>query len=264
MERTKKFVGSFYWIGFFTLIFYGVILIFFLEKSLEDTIHAIAYWLPSIAMLAVISGQIDLLSSMQKNGVVNLKARSYDFIHWLMLVALNISAVMLGAVNLSWFFLKLLTISIIGWQIGVGIAKNLDLSMSEKKSGIMFACFAFLLGLCTGYIRFLDQTDFGWGWWLETITSVIGTSIVLKWIVLDIKTMRGKGTSGYPRSFFMKGLFNNSLVLIFWTHVMAQGGFDSFFWWHRNFALTFNILIGNILYLGYWLTYEYERRAQRR
>lgn len=260
MERIKNLIGTFYWLGFCLLIFYGLRSILFLNKDIYAAIGALAYWLPSIAMLAIISGQFDLLSSMRKDGIVNVKARLYDFTHWLMLIALNISTVMLGAVNLSWFFLKLIMLAIIGWQIGVGIKKRLDFGVDERKSGILFAGFAFSLGLLAGYIRYLDQTNFGWGWWFESVTSVIGTSIVFYWIILDLKTIRKKGPSGYPRSVFMKGLFNNSLVLIFWAYVMSIQGFDSLFWWHRNFALSFNILVGNILYLGYWLFYEQERK----
>ena len=67
MDFTKKLIGNLYWFGLAVLVLYA-----FTAKILGtigwiDIFH-LAYYIPAIAMLSVISGQIDLLSSMQQNG----------------------------------------------------------------------------------------------------------------------------------------------------------------------------------------------------
>lgn len=66
---------------------------------------------------------------------------------------------------------------------------------------------------------------------------------------------------GLSAFFFLKVIGNNTLVLIFWVHVMAQGGF-TLTWMFENFGLSFNILVGNVLYLAYYGAYEYHRKQQ--
>jgi hypothetical protein len=168
---------------------------------------------------------------------------------------------MIGGVTIGWFLLKLLLLAVIAWQIGIGIKRHWRLTLNEKVLGAVSASLALVLGLATGYIRFLDHSSFGWGWIFEVVTSVAATIIVLKWITLDLTTIRQKW-SGYPRRVFLKSIFSNSLILAFWASVMMQQGFDSGAWWARNAGLSFNVLVGNVMYLVYWLAYEYHRKTQ--
>jgi len=239
-----------YWLTLLILAIYAIFAK--LTNSLDwvGILH-LAYYLPAVAMLSVISGQIDLLSSIQKGGVVNLRARILDFTHWLMLIGVNIGAWMIGGVTILWFILKLILLAVIGWQIGAGIKNQLKLQFNEKVLRIMTAIAAFLLGLFTGYIRNIDSSIMGWGWFLETITAVVAILIVIQWIWHDIKTI-SKDVSGYPRSFFLKGIFGNSVIFLFWIHIMIQTHWN----WEMQAGLSFNVLIGNIIYIIYWLKYE--------
>jgi hypothetical protein len=259
MEQFKKMLGMMYW--FALSIFALYIIIVKLTGSFDwDGIFHMAYYLPAIGLLSAISGEIDLLSSIQRGGNVKLRARLYNFIHWLMLIGINIGAWMIGGVTIWWFILQLILIAIIGWQIGAGIRKHLQLTINERTMGIIFAVASFLTGLLTGYIRSIDRTPFGWGWVMEASTAILATIIVFKWIQNDIRTFH-KSANGYPRQFFLKGLLSNFLVLWFWFHIMTLGQFNGECWL-RNLGLSFNVLIGNILYLIYWLIYEYYKKKQ--
>src|SRR3989344_5615629 len=110
MELIQKILGTLYWVNVFRL----------------------ADWAPSIGMLAIISGQMDLLASIDSGGVVNIKARCLDFIHWLFLMFLNIGAWLVGGTAISWFILKVILLGIIGWQIGVGINRRWEQWRAES------------------------------------------------------------------------------------------------------------------------------------
>lgn len=260
LETLKKLLGKAYWVGLLILAGYFVYILFG-NWSGKEMLQAIAYWLPAIGMLSVISGQLDLLGSIQRRELVNIKARLYDFIHWFMLIGMNIGAWMIGGVTIGWFILKIILLAVIAWQIGIGLKTRWKLSLSERVAGAIAAFVAISLGLTSGYIRALDISDFGWGWGIELVTAVIATMIVFYWISLDIKVI-SKKASGYPRSFFLKGIFSNFLVLIFWVSIMSQEGMGSLHWWGRNAALSFNVLIGNLLYLAYYCLYEFHRKRQ--
>lgn len=165
--------------------------------------NEIAFWLPPIALLMVVSAQVDLLSSLQEGGEVNIKARVYDFFHWLLLIAMNVGAWMIGSVTIGWFIIKLLLLAMIGWQIGVGTqrANPFTFSPNEKTIGAVCALLAVILGVATGIARYADAEPFGIGWLFESATAIIATVIVVKWILTDLSTIC-HNASGYPRSFF--------------------------------------------------------------
>ncbi len=260
MERIKKILRSLFWAAL------GVFIIMCLEAKLSGKIDWIgvfhmAYYVPAIGLLAAVSGQIDLLTSIQTGGNVNLRARIYDFIHWLMLIGIAIGSWMVSGVTIWWFIIQLILLFIIGWQVGAGIRQRLRLTIKERVAGIIFGTVALITGLCAGYIRSIDKASLGWGWLFESSTAIIATVIVFNWIKNDLRTIR-KSASGYPRSLFLKGLFSNFLVLWFWSHIMVNAGFDGTSWL-RNLGLSFNVLVGNLIYLVYWLLYEHHRKLQK-
>lgn len=261
MEYLKWVVGKGYWICLLIIAVYATFGLTQGTLSWNEVFH-LAYYLPPIAMLLVISGQFDLLLSMKNKGQVSLKARMYDFVHWLMLIALNVTYWLNDGVTPWWLILKLILLAIIGWQIGVGIKNKLQLTTSDKMLGITASLLALMLGVTTGYIRTIDQSALCWGWGFESITAVVATLIVIKWITDDLKVIKEKA-SGYPRSFFLKGIPCNFLILWFWAHIISRGDFQRPTFWLENFGLTFNALVGNVIYLIYYIRYEQCRSRQK-
>jgi len=229
-------------------------------RSGSDILH-LAYWAPSIGMLAVISGQMDMLSSIREGKEINLKARALDFIHWFFLMFLNIGAWLVDGTAISWAILKVIMLGIIGWQIGVGIQRRWSPTKNEIMAGTIALIVAMCLGSLAGYIRYLDSGDFGWGWAVESITAIGSTLIVGWWIGLDLKNIAQKAAE-YPRSMFLKGIFSNALIVWFWIHIMSlEGGLASGA--THQLGLTFNTIVGNLLYFVYYGAYEVYRRRQR-
>lgn len=256
MKSLRDLLGKAYWVSL--AIFIATLFFRRLTNTMDwnNILHS-AYYLPAIAMLSIISGQFDLLKSIEKGSHINLKARVYDFVHWLMLIGINVGYLLKDGVTPLWFGLKLTLLAIIGWQIGLSLKKKLHLTTNEKKAGIVSACAAFILGLLAGGIRSADQSQFGWGWRFETLTAILATLIVVKWIRDDLQTISQTETPEiYPRSFFLKGILGNTLILWFWWHIMSNGDITSGIWWLENVGLTFNVLVGNIIYLDYWRRYE--------
>ncbi len=208
------------------------------------------------------SGQIDLLASIKNGGVINMKARWLDFIHWFLLIFLNIGAWMIGGVNISWFIFKVMIVGIIGWQIGVGLTKQWRPTQSERANGVKALILAILLGIGAGALRAIDQSPRGWGWILETITASGSTAIVIAWIWADIQTICNKAKD-YPRSMFLKGIFSNSLLIWFYLHLIMPENSLSQKAIIDNLGLTINITIGNLIYWIYYATYEYHRHNQK-
>lgn len=226
------------------------------------TVHGAIYYWPGVGLLAYLSGQVDLLTAIQKGELVNIRARGLDFIHWVLLICLNIGSWQAGTVSLSWFILKIAVVGVIGWQIGVGLNRQWRPTASDKTAGAIALAGSVALGLMVGYVRALDERPFGWGWALESLTAFAATVIVWRWITSDLKTIAVRA-SGYPRSLFWKGMFSNSLILGFWIHLILQeGGFTGLVLL-RNNGLTFNVLVGNVLYFVYYGAYEYHRYRQR-
>jgi len=259
MELIQKILGTLYWVMLAALVVNGYTIITITSGDWVNVFH-LAYWAPSIGMLAIISGQMDLLASIDSGGVVNIKARCLDFIHWLFLMFLNIGAWLVGGTAISWFILKVILLGIIGWQIGVGINRRWNPTRNEKIAGTIALVLSMALGTMAGGIRYLDASKFGWGWVVESITAIVSTFIVAWWIWMDLQTISEKAKD-YPRSTFLKGIFSNSLIIWFWLHVMhIEGGFATGML--HQLGLTFNALVGNLLYLGYYSAYEYHRARQ--
>lgn len=263
MELLKNFFRLIYLPLLILLIAYTIMIKIAESLSWLETFHLIAFYLPAISMITDISAHIELLTSMQRGGIVNLKARIYDFVHWQMLIGINIAAWMIGGSTIWWFILKLTLLAIIAWEIGVGIKRKLALTIKERTAGIYAAIIALLLGLASGYFRYTDDSLFGRGWGFESGTAILATLIVLRWMWLDIKTISSGQAKAYPRAFFLKGMLGNLMVLIFWLHIMLlEEGIASGLWWLRNLGLSFNILVGNLIFFPYWITYELYRKKQ--
>ncbi len=260
MAKIKRFIIMLYWFALVGLVVGGFVELAY-GKGLAGIFH-LAYWAPSIGMLAVISGQVDLLASIEKGNEVNIKARCLDFIHWLFLMFLNIGAWLIGGTAISWFVLKVMLLGIIGWEIGVGVNRIWHPTKSEKIAGFVAVVFSVVLGISAGYIRYLDTSEFGWGWVVESFTAIVSTLIVAWWILVDLTTISKKAI-GYPRRLFLKGIFSNFLILWFWFHIMYLEGSFARGTIHQ-FGLTFNVIVGNLLYLFFYATYEYHHVRQKR
>ncbi len=260
VRTLRKALSHGYWIGLLILV-----TVCFYNKTAGgktwNSIFHLAYYVPPIGLLALISGELDLLSSIERGGVINMRARCMNFIHWFLLIFLNIGAWMTGGVNISWFVLKVVLVAIIGWQIGVGLNKRWRLTANERFAGTMALILATLLGLGAGMLRAADQSPRGWGWLLETITACGSTAVVMAWILTDIKTIRGKAAD-YPRSNFRKGIFSNSLIVWFWLHIAMPNDGLSKEAIIDNLGLTINVIIGNLIYLTYYAIYEFHRLRQ--
>lgn len=242
------------------LCWFGMIA--FIRWATNGPVLELAAWAPAVGMFAVISGQMDLLAAIEAGKKINLKARVLDFIHWILLIGVNIGAWLIGATDLSWFTLKIILVAIIGWQIGVGLVRRSRLNIEEQTGGLTAIIFAVIIGLGSGYARALDAESFGWGWIIETATAILATLIVLYWMRADLGTMR-KNPFGYPRSVFHKAMISNALVLWFWAHVMVTSAEQAPHAWLAHLGLTFNVLVGNAAYLCYYGAYEYYRMVNK-
>ena len=262
MKVLISLLAQSYKVGFLTLILFGVVMGLSYENGWSHAFH-LAFYAPTVGMLAIISGQLDLLYNIKEGQSVNIKARCIDFLHWLLLVFMNIGAWMVGGASISWFLLKIVLLGVIGASIGIGMQRLWKPSTTEKWVGLLAACAAMMLGILGGILRNSDSSYLGYGWATETITAIIGTIIVIVWISMDMRQIK-KTASAYPRSTFLKGILSNTLVLWFWLHVMVQQGIGNISTWVSHTGLTFNILVGNILYIVYWLMYEYHIHAQKK
>lgn len=114
-----------------------------------------------------------------------------------------------------------------------------------------------------GAVRAADASPRGWGWALETVTAIIATLIVLWFIAVDVKTMRESVRIGYPRSMFLKGIACNALIVWYWAHTIVQGGGFNLHALIDEAGLTFNTIAGNLVYLLYYLAFEYYKARER-
>lgn len=226
-------------------------------------LHGPAFYIPIVAMFLMFSGQADLLEEIRKGKEVNIKARAIDFSHWFLLLFVAVGRWMMGGVTLWTFILNVVLLGIIGWQVGAGIGRQWYPSVGEKRAGIFMLVVSVVLGLLAGGVRYADPATFGWGWALETITAVVATLIVIWWITNDIRTIT-KNASGYPRSFFLKGVFNNALEIWVLVHLilMYQGGGGMTEAFTSNAGVAFNIIVGNVIYFAYYLLWEMHQARQ--
>src|SRR3989338_3687358 len=221
--------------------------------------HAVAYYLPAIALLAVISAQFDILFAINEGREINIKARCLDFIHWLLLLFMFVGRWMVeGAASFTWFVLGLVLLAVICWGIGIGVKRIWAPTVGEKFCGVIFAAGAGALGLIVGAVRYMDPWPLGWGWALESATAIISTAIVGWWIWLDMKNI-SRRPDAYPRSAFLKSIYSNALAVVFWVHLIQIFGGFSQYALLVNLGITFNVLVGNLLYLGYYAYYEHCR-----
>ncbi len=226
-------------------------------------LHGPAYYVPVVAMFLMFSGQADLLEEIRKGKEVNIRARAIDFIHWFLLIFMAVGRWMMGGVTLWTFILTTALLAIIGWQVGAGIGRQWYPSVGERRGGVAMLITSATVGLLAGAVRYADSATFGWGWALETVTAVVATMIVIWWITSDIKTI-AKNASGYPRSFFLKGVFNNALEIWVLAHLVLsyQEGGTMVEAWTSNAGIAFNVIVGNVIYLTYYLLWERHRARQ--
>ncbi len=221
--------------------------------------HESAYYIPIAMMFLMFSGQADLLEKIKRGEMVNIKARVIDFVHWFLLTFMLVGRWDVGGITIWAFLLNVVLLSIIGWQIGVGVGQQWFPTRKEKQLGIITLTAAVLLGLIAGKIRILDSALFGWGWAFEVLTAVISTFIVIWWIINDISVIKHKAF-GYPRSFFLKGILNNALGVWVLAHLIISYPGDGA--WTSNAGIAFNVIVGNAIYLVYYLTWEYHYARQ--
>lgn len=238
----------------------------YVDGGFWEMLEAGAFYVPAVGVLAIISGQLDLLKKNMEGGAVNIWARCLDFLHWFFLIFMGIGVWMLGGVSISWFLLKLVLIAVIAWQIGIGVMRHWRPTQNQITAGATAAVLSIILGIVACVVRVQDTSQFGWGWVLETSTSIFATGIVAWWIVTDLSTIKVKA-SDYPRSFFLKGIANNLLFVLFWINVLhlsiAKTGSPGGAVWLEA-GLTFNTVVGNLLYLTYYAVYEYHRNKQQK
>ncbi len=244
-----------------TLAFYAVYC--YATGGWNAVLHGSAYYIPIAAMFLMFSGQADLLEAIRKGGDISIKARAIDFIHWFLLTFMVVGRWMMGGITIWAFILNTVLLAIIGWQVGAGVVgRKWYPSVGEKRGGIAMLVIAAVVGLMAGAVRYSDPSTFGWGWMLETITAVVSTMIVMWWISTDIKMM-SKKASDYPRSFFLKGVFNNALAIWVLIHLIlsypGEGVAEAF---ASNAGFAFNAIVGNMIYFVYYLVWEYHHARQ--
>ena len=262
MSKVRDILNLLYLGGLLVIGGYAVFGLASHRLKFADVLH-LAYYFPALAMLFVISAQTTLLESIIAGGAVDIKARVWDLIHWLLLIGINIGAWMHDGVTIWWFILKVLLLGVIGWEIGAGIARRFHPTIGEIATSAISAIVTLLTGLYAGYLRAIDNSLFGVGWLVEVLTAVIATLIVVKVISRDLGVMR-QDCSGYKRAFILKGIGCNTLILLFWAHLMAMQGFTDPRAWRLNLGVTFNVLVGNAIYLYFWGMYEKHRSRQAR
>lgn len=223
---------------------------------------SVGYYASAVGLLAILSAQYDLVHAMYRGKIISVRARALDFIHWFLLIFMTIGRWMAGGQTIWTFWLMVAVLMMIGWSIGVGIRRQYRPSANEKKAAMVGAALALTLGLVAGYIRGTDPSPRGWGWALESGTAVVATIIVFNWIMEDMRVIRLKAAD-YPRSMFLKGILSNTLVIWFWWNLMVTTGGFTAENLVTNLGVTFNTVIGNILYLAYYILYEYYRHKEK-
>lgn len=291
-------------------------------EGLTSVFHHVSYYLPSIAAIFVVSLQIDYLDSIVKGGNVDIKARMIDFIHWLMLVSINVSTWFAGHITVWWFLTQLIALVVIGSSVGIGLAQQRTILItSEKVSAIFAACGALVLGLAMWGLRNANMLStkpeswtwivavsilslgvvwvfaseglsreelgplkiigpplalvlgfavamigkyeqFDYGWWMDTLTSVVAITLVSGFILHDLAVIR-RDYTGYYRSVFLKGIFGcNILIFLAWLHALLLAPTGYARWMLENLGFTYVTLVGNTIYAYYYVAYEYYRYKQ--
>ena len=237
------------------------------EVTWEQAFHNTAFYLPVVASIFCLSFQFDLFTQIVERKEINIKARAIDFIHWLLLISINVSLWMFGGVTIWWLVLQLAMLVLIGAQIGIRSAQRESIfSMNEKVAGGVAASFALLLGSAAGYIRYASPEGSSAGWWLDSITGIVSIVLVVGFITQALSTIR-KDWTPYPRKIFLKGVFGcNVMILLNWVSVMSKADCNWSYecWFGQHFGFTFVTIVGNSVYLAFWGMYEFYRAKQER
>ena len=229
--------------------------------------HRVAYYFPELASCFVIALAYDFLKSImdrKTDGPVSLKGLRLDFLHWLLLIPINVSIWLSGAATLWWFILQLCILAIVGGQIGVQMKREeIRYSLKERSAMLVGASFALLFGTVVGVLRMADKSSFGVGWAFDLLSALIATGLVWGFIGQHLAVIRVSHRK-YPRSMFLKGVFGcNIFVLLLWVHIMSsQGAWDDWMLWAKHLGFTFNVLVGNVIYAYFWISYELHRSRQ--
>lgn len=247
-----------YRIALFSLLLYAAFA--YWTGGPSSLLHSPAFFIPIAGMFLAFSAQADLLSEIRSGKTVNIKARAIDFTHWFLLTFMLVGRSMHGGISIWGFILNIVLLAIIGWQIGVGIKRQWSPTSSEKVCGAVMLVIAAMLGFSGGILRSLDQSISGWGWITETVTAIIATLILIWWISHDLRTI-AKKASGYPRSFFLKVIFGNSLWIWVLVHLLTQHeGSETLL---SNAGIAFNVIAGNLIYFFFYLAWEYYNARQQ-
>ena len=133
--------------------------------------HKIAFYLPIFGISLLIWAHLNLFFAIKEGEEIDIRARAWDFIHWLMLISISFGAYFYEGASIGWCIGIFILITIIAAQIGIGIKRKLEgFSLSETVVGIIFAFLAICLGFIIVYFRRLDESYLGWGWRLEIIS----------------------------------------------------------------------------------------------
>lgn len=245
-------------------------------------IFNLGFYVAPITTLIGISLYGDLLNAVQQGKQISIKARLFDLVHWVLLIFVSVGTWLAGGVTIWWIFLEFVLIGMIGWVMGVGIGRQWLPTKNEKIFGAIFLSVSMAIGLTNGYIRTIDQSFLGFGWLIDIITAVLATLIFIWSNINDIFKIKANAKD-YPRPFFIKEISANALVIWFWMFVIYHQGtvilpvenstVGAWLWhiffngnsippWYANFGLTFNVLVGNLTSLIFYIVYEYYKRKQ--
>lgn len=320
MKTLKMLSAMAYWVAIASLSLFASYL-FSEGRSYSGIFHSLAYYLPSVAALFVVSLQIDYLDSIVRGKEVDVRARIIDFLHWLLLISINVSMWFSGEITVWWVLTNLVVLAVVGASVGIGLSrKKLVLTAGEKTSAYIFGIVAIGLGVATWFLRSVEMlsakphwavalvvstaifcsvwryvsrglareelgmwghvgfplmgflggamgaiggwNNFSYAWWMDTLTSIVATTLVSGFIIHDLGVIR-RDYTGYPRSLFLKGIFGcNLLILAAWVHalLLAQPNYAGWVLEHAGF--TYNTLVGNGIYAYYYLAYEKNRYRQ--
>lgn len=275
MIKLKRLSTGAYFAAIAALVFYALVL-HYQAVAYADIFHRVAFYLPSVAALFVVSLQVDYLDSIVKGKEVDIRARIIDLLHWLMLVSIAVSVWLSGEITLGWLLVNFAILAVIGASVGIGLRRqNIVLSASEKASALLAALIAIGLGMTMWYLRSTDMLSakpswlgsyhtLTYAWFMDILTGVLAIALVSGFIFRDLKVIR-TDHRGYPRSLFLKGIFGcNLLILAAWVHglISAQVGYLE--WTLQNLGFTYVTWVGNIIYAYYYGAYEYHRWRQTR
>ena len=262
LESARRMLGGSVW-ALIAIVLLSALCGWGLGFLNSEEVFAFGAWLPVVSMFAVLSLQGDFLIEILRRKRIDIMARVYDGVHWLLYVAVTVGAFMFGGITPWWFFLNLLVLALIGAAIGAGLKGPRAPTRSQLRAAVIVAMGAVAAGILVAYARYFDDSYLGWGWIAEISASVAATSLVAVFMLLDLRVM-AKKAKGYPRHALLKGIAGNLLLVWAWVYVMEVGRWEPEWQWEK-LGLTFNIFIGNFIYdVVYYGGFEYHRWKQRK